>query len=84
MPPERQSGPVPSGVTSTLWTVFLGIALVRLVTARRPDAVPEGNADPNPHLGQGARSYSGRPARWVADAWLIASIGSRCTFVRWL
>jgi hypothetical protein len=23
-----------------------------------------------------------RPARWLADAWLIGSIGSRCTFVR--
>ena len=25
-----------------------------------------------------------RPARWVAEAWLIRSIGSRCTLVRWL
>ena len=23
-----------------------------------------------------------RPDRWLADAWLIASIGSRCTLVR--
>ena len=25
-----------------------------------------------------------RPARWLALAWLIRSIGSRCTFSRWL
>src|SRR5918911_1238283 len=25
-----------------------------------------------------------RPARWRAEAWLIGSIGSRCTLVRWL
>ena len=25
-----------------------------------------------------------RPERWLADAWLIGSIGSRCTFSRWL
>ncbi|WP_407520439.1 YihY/virulence factor BrkB family protein [Methylobacterium oryzisoli] len=55
-----------SRTTSTLWTVFLGLALVRLVTARRPAAV-EAPGDPTRHLGTGAKSYAGRPAHWVAE-----------------
>ncbi|PIK74858.1 YihY/virulence factor BrkB family protein [Methylobacterium frigidaeris] len=67
MPPEPRSGSAPSGVTSTLWTVFLGLALVRLVTARRPDGITDAAPDPTRHLGGGAKSYSGRPAQWVAE-----------------
>ncbi|KTS38884.1 membrane protein [Methylobacterium indicum] len=67
MPPESRPGPAASGATSILWTALLGIALVRLVTARRPAGVAEAEPDPTDHLGQGAKSYSGRPAQWVAD-----------------
>ncbi|GJD51180.1 hypothetical protein OPKNFCMD_3932 [Methylobacterium crusticola] len=68
MPPESHPAPAPSGgVTSAIWTVFLGLALVRLVTARRLAPVPEGPPDPTKHLGGGAKSYSGRPAQRVAD-----------------
>jgi len=67
MPPESRPGPAASGATSILWTALLGIALVRLVTARRPAGVAEAEPDPTGHLGQGAKSYSGRPAQWVAD-----------------
>ncbi|ACL56069.1 YihY/virulence factor BrkB family protein [Methylobacterium nodulans] len=67
MTPNPPPGPASSGgVTSTLWTVFLGLALVRLVTARRPEDVPA-PADPTRHFGEGARSYSGRPAQRVGD-----------------
>lgn len=67
MPPEPRSGAAPSGVSSALWTVFLGLALVRLVTARRVDGVQDAPPDPTRHLGHGAKSYSGRPAQWVAE-----------------
>ncbi|WP_298966259.1 YihY/virulence factor BrkB family protein [uncultured Methylobacterium sp.] len=63
--PDSRPGPA-APATSLLWTAFLGLALVRLVTARRP-AAAEAAPDPTRHLGQGARSYSGRPAQWVAD-----------------
>ncbi|MFE1603160.1 YihY/virulence factor BrkB family protein [Methylobacterium sp. ID0610] len=67
MMPHPPSGPASSSrVTSTLWTVFLGLALVRLVTARRPEGVAA-SPDPTRHLGEGAKSYSGRPAKWVGD-----------------
>ncbi|ACA15942.1 ribonuclease BN [Methylobacterium sp. 4-46] len=67
MTPNPEPGPAsPGGVTSTLWTVFLGLALVRLVTARRAPDIAE-PSDPTRHLGPGAKSYSGRPAQRVAD-----------------
>jgi membrane protein len=67
MPSEPRPGPAASGATSILWTALLGVALVRLVTARRPAGVAEVEPDPTSHLGRGAKSYSGRPAQWVAD-----------------